>query len=58
MYYEQASNFRGLDSYNDEKEEMEALMEKLPLVHHSVMGYYQKFKLENSELITRELEKD
>ncbi len=58
MYYEQASKFRGLDAYNEEKEEMEALMEKLPLVRHSIMGYYQRFKLENMELISRALEKN
>ncbi|MCP4146350.1 MAG: hypothetical protein GY757_01245 [bacterium] len=58
MFCKNAPVFKGVDSYSDEKEEMEALMEKLPLVRHSVMGYYQKFKLENMELINRALNKD
>ncbi|MCP4146282.1 MAG: hypothetical protein GY757_00900 [bacterium] len=58
MFYKQTPVFRGLDSHNDEKEEMEALMEQVPFARHSVMGYYQKFKLENRELIARALQKN
>ena len=37
--------------------EMLDLMEKVPLFHYSVMSYFQKFKIENHEIIRRELEK-
>ncbi|MCP4146865.1 MAG: helix-turn-helix transcriptional regulator [bacterium] len=57
MYYKQPPVFRGLNSSGDEKEEMEALMELMPLVRHSVMAYYQKFKFDNAELINQALQK-
>ena len=45
----------GKDIMDEEIKEMLALMSKVPLVRHSVMSYYQRFKLENQELIEKEL---
>ena len=42
---------------NDEMAEFLYLMENVPLVHHSVMSYFQKFKIENHEVIEKELAK-
>jgi transcriptional regulator with XRE-family HTH domain len=42
---------------NVEMAEFLYLMEKVPLVHHSVMSYFQKFKIENQEVIEKELAK-
>ncbi len=38
-----------------EIKEMLARMSKVSLVRHSVMSYYQRFKLENQQLIEKEL---
>ena len=42
---------------NDEMAEFLYLMENVPLVHHSVISYFQKFKIENQEIIEKELAK-
>lgn len=42
---------------NDEMAELLDLMENVPLVHHSVMSYFQKFKIENHEVLEKELAK-
>jgi hypothetical protein len=44
----------GKDIMDEEIKEILALMSKVPLVRHSVMSYYQRFKLENQELIEKE----
>ena len=45
------------DMFTREVEEMVYLMKHIPLVRHSVMGYYQKFKIDNQAFIDGELEK-
>lgn len=40
-----------------EEAELIALMRRVPLVRHSVMGHFQRFKLENRDIIDAELEK-
>ena len=47
----------GKDIIDEEIKEMLTLMSKVPLVRHSVMSYYQRFKLENQELIEKESKK-
>jgi len=52
LYYKEKE---GKDIMDEEIKEMLDLMSKVPLVRHSVMSYYQRFKLENPELIEKEL---
>lgn len=52
LYYKEKE---GKDIMDEEIKEMLALMSKAPLVRHSVMSYYQRFKLENQELIEKGL---
>jgi hypothetical protein len=52
LFYEKNE---GKDIMDEEIKEMLALMSKVPLVRHSVMSYYRRFKLENQELIEKEL---
>ncbi|MCP4217360.1 MAG: hypothetical protein GY765_22135 [bacterium] len=40
-----------------ELEEMKLLMQQVPLVRHMVMGYYQKVKVEQKEIIEQETQK-
>ena len=42
---------------DDEMEEMISLMLRVPLVRYSMMSYFQRFKIENREIIEKELEK-
>ncbi|MCP5049450.1 MAG: helix-turn-helix transcriptional regulator [bacterium] len=58
---------RGSLYYNDETEDQELtggdedefdfLMREVPLVSYSIMSYFERFKIENSELIQKELER-
>ncbi|MCP4213677.1 MAG: helix-turn-helix transcriptional regulator [bacterium] len=45
------------DPFNVEMEEMKHVMRWVPIVRHSVMGYYQKIKAEQKDIIREELEK-
>jgi transcriptional regulator with XRE-family HTH domain len=45
------------DMFEREVEELIYLMKHIPLVRHSVMGYFQKFKIDNQAFIDQELEK-
>ncbi len=45
----------GKNIMDEEIKEMLGLMSKVPLIRHSVMSYYQRFKLENQDLIEKEL---
>lgn len=38
-----------------EMKEMVSLVNRLPLVRHTIMGYFQRFKIENRDLIAKEL---
>ena len=52
LYYKEKE---GKDIMDEEIKEMLAMMSRVPLVRHSMMSYYQRFKLENQELIEKEL---
>jgi hypothetical protein len=41
-----------------ELEELFSLVSSMSWVRHAVLSYFQRFKLENRELIQKELEKD
>jgi transcriptional regulator with XRE-family HTH domain len=43
--------------FNNEVKELFYVMKHLPLVRYAVMGFYQKFKLDNQEYINSVLEK-
>jgi transcriptional regulator with XRE-family HTH domain len=45
------------DVFTLEVEEMIDTMKKVPLLRHMVMGYYQKFKMKNKEMIEEHLQK-
>jgi hypothetical protein len=46
-----------LKNLNNEIKELLYVMRHLPLVRYEVMGFYQKFKLDNQEYITPLLKK-
>lgn len=46
----------GKDVFSQEVAEMIETMKRVPLLRHSVMGYYQKFLLKNKELIAASLQ--
>jgi hypothetical protein len=46
-----------LQYFNNEVKELLYVMRHLPLVRYEVMGFYQKFKLENQEYINPLLKK-
>jgi transcriptional regulator with XRE-family HTH domain len=48
----------GTLSFEDELDEMTALMKQIPFLGYAIMGYYQKFKVENDDLIRQFLEKE
>ena len=39
------------DSFTDELDQMMAEMKGIPLLRHAVMGFYQKFRIENDQVI-------
>ncbi len=41
------------DVFSREVEEMIETMKRVPLLRHAVMGYYQRFKIKNKELLTQ-----
>lgn len=45
-------------SFPDELNEMVAMMKNVPFLRYAVMGYYQKFKLENKHTILQALGQD
>ncbi|MCP4220557.1 MAG: helix-turn-helix transcriptional regulator [bacterium] len=47
---------RTTDSFQREMEEMKHVMQRVPIVKHKVMGYYQQVKEEQKELIHKQLE--
>ncbi|MCP4213485.1 MAG: hypothetical protein GY765_02460 [bacterium] len=47
---------RANDPFHRELEEMTYIMEWVPMVRHSIMGYFQKVKLEHKDLIREELD--
>jgi transcriptional regulator with XRE-family HTH domain len=59
LFYERGDFENGKGKYiiNDEVKELLSLMTRVPLVRHSVMGYFQRFKIENREIIEKELAK-
>ena len=44
--------------FSSEVDEMIDLMKRVPFLRYAVMGYYQKFKIENKHLVTEILEKE
>ena len=44
-------------TFSTELDEMIDLMKRVPFLRHAVMGYFQKFKIENNHLIDSTLEK-
>jgi transcriptional regulator with XRE-family HTH domain len=46
------------DSFAREVNEMISLMERIPLLHHSIMMHYQQFKIDNKTLIREHLEEE
>lgn len=42
---------------NDEVKELMNLMREIPFVEHSVMCFFQKFKIENKDFLTEQLNK-
>jgi hypothetical protein len=46
------------DLFTLEVEEMIDTMKKVPLLRHMVMGYYQKFKIKNKEMIEEHLQEE
>ncbi len=45
-------------SFPDELDEMISMMKNVPFLRYAVMGYYQKFKLENKHTILQALGQD
>ena len=45
-------------SFAEELEEMITQMKYIPLLRYAIMGYYQKFKIENDDLIRQFLENE
>ena len=54
LYYKEKE---GKDIMDEEIKEMLAIISEVPLVCYFVMSYYQRFKLENQELVEKELTK-
>jgi transcriptional regulator with XRE-family HTH domain len=48
---------QGNDLFLRELEDMVYLMERVPLLRHSVMGYFQRFKMKYKDFIDEELKK-
>lgn len=58
LFYEKGAFENGKGKFtDDEVKELLSLMARVPLVRHSVMGYFQRFKIENREIIEKELAK-
>lgn len=56
MFNEEPKKPGGNGSFDTELEESIYLMNHVPLVRHSVMGYFQKFKLDNRDAIEMALQ--
>jgi transcriptional regulator with XRE-family HTH domain len=52
---EEKKTTRELESFNKELDEMISLMKRIPLLHHSIMIQFEKFKIDNKELIREHL---
>lgn len=55
LFYGKDETDPGRKTVKGELEELLDLMDRVPLVHHSILSYFQKLKLENKELIDKYL---
>jgi transcriptional regulator with XRE-family HTH domain len=55
---EEKKTNRELESFNKELNEMISLMKRIPLLHHSIMTQFEKFKIDNKELIREHMEEE
>jgi hypothetical protein len=51
----QGAEVSAAEPFNKELSEMISLMERIPLVRHSIMLYFQKLKIDHQELIQAHL---
>ena len=63
LFYEDKDNsdsnrLKNLIGEDKELEELFSLVSKMSWVRHAVLSYFQRFKLENRELIEKSMEKD